>query len=353
MGISANLESESIPQLYAPCWVNRTNLWVKRLPGPGWAYYLGLAFVLFLVQTLVSWIEGVFPVGTVLPVQGFLVGVIALFLALFHYLDDRAGAALVLLRPYLTASEESYQELYYKLTSLPNRPVLLASMVILTINILTEIIREPYLPGALISFQVSATLFRILYLVCWWEFGAFLYHTIYQLRLINHIYTKHTQVNLFRMKPFYAFSNLSAVTAGSLALIIYGWLVTNPDVPINDPVVFVWVLVFLIVALVTFLLPQVGMHRLEVAEQVRLLDQAYLRLEATITELHQELDDGNLEKMEGLNFAIASLETELNTLKGIRTWPWEPETLQILVTALALPLGLWIIQFVLERIMGG
>lgn len=135
-------------------------------------------------------------------------------------------------------------------------------------------------------------------------------------------------------------------------MIIYGFLLVNPSVSWNDPIVIVWVVIFILSALVTFIWPQLGMHRLQVAEQERLLDEAYRRLERTINELHQQLDDGELARMEELNFAIASLEMEVNALKKIRTWPWEPETLQLLITALALPLGLWIIQLIFERILG-
>jgi hypothetical protein len=87
-------------------------------------------------------------------------------------------------------------------------------------------------------------------------------------------------------------------------------------------------------------------------EQERLLDEVYLRLEATVSELHRQVDIGEYGAMEDLSYAITSLETEVNAIKGIRTWPWEPETLQILVTALAMPLGLWLIQIILERVLG-
>jgi len=102
----ANSQRESKPQPYAPSWADRFTAWVGRLPGPSWLYYLGLGLVLLLVQAIVLWIEGTFPIGTFLPVQGFLAGVIAFWLVLFHYLDERAGAALTTLRPALKASEE-------------------------------------------------------------------------------------------------------------------------------------------------------------------------------------------------------------------------------------------------------
>jgi hypothetical protein len=302
--------------------------------------------------TIALWIEGASPTGTILPEHIFLAGVIAFFLAMFYYLDEWAGAALMMLRKDLTVGDKKYHELLFQLTTLPRGMTIIASVVILALNFLGEAIGEPYYLEALNNFPVSANLMRIVYLICWSVFGAFMYHTIHQLSLISTVYTKHTHIHLFRTKPFFAFSNLSAFTAGSLVMIIYGFLLANPSVPRDDPILIVWIVIFIISALVTFVWPQLGLHRLQVAEQERLLNEAYLRLEKTITELHQQLDDGELGRMEELNFAIASLEMEVNALKKISTWPWEPETLQLLITALALPLGLWIFQLIFERILG-
>jgi hypothetical protein len=342
---------DTIGLQYAPSWIDKLTACVAQLPGPSWAYYLGLWVIILLIQSVISWNEGAIPIGTLNLPQVFISGVIAFFLALFYYLDERAGVAMYILQPALTTSEEKFQQLYYKITTLPSLPAILASVVMLAMALLNELINETYYPEALLSFPTSAFTFRVFYLVAWFLFGVFMYHTIHQLRLINQIYTMYTRINLFRMKPLYAFSYLSALTAGSLAILIYGFLLVNPNVDIYHPGILVWVVVFLVSALVTFILPQLGMHRLQEAEQERCLDEAYLRLQATINVLHQGLDTGELENMEDLNFAIASLEIEINTLKKIRTWPWEPETLQILITALAFPLGLWVIQFIVERIL--
>ncbi|MGB3904338.1 MAG: hypothetical protein WBB22_05400 [Anaerolineae bacterium] len=83
-----------------------------------------------------------------------------------------------------------------------------------------------------------------------------------------------------------------------------------------------------------------------------MLDENFLLLEARIVELHERLNSGNLEGMENLNLAIASLEIEQNALSRIPTWPWQPETVRLLITALLLPLGLWITQLVLQAILG-
>jgi hypothetical protein len=89
-----------------------------------------------------------------------------------------------------------------------------------------------------------------------------------------------------------------------------------------------------------------------VEEKGRLLDECSLRIEASITELHQRVDSESLEGMDDLNKTIASLETEQNLLERIPTWPWQPETVRLLVTALALPLVLWLVQYILQRAIG-
>jgi hypothetical protein len=348
----ANPRSGGKPQPYARSWANRFTAWVGRLPGPSWSYYLGLGLVLSIAQAIVLWVEGAFPAGT-LPVHGYLAGAIALILALFHYLDERAGAALATLRPALKASEQEYSELHYRLTTLPMGSTLLASLVVLAAALLNEVFAgEPYRLEALDPFPISANLLRFVYILCWCVFGAFIYHTVHQLRLIDRIYTRHTRISLFRMKPLYAFSNLTAFTAGSLTVIPYGFLAVSPGVVINDPAVLVPVLIIQSVAVATFIWPQLGIHRLQVAEKDRLLDEVHQRLKATIVELHRRVDDGELEKMDELSGTFANLETESSILKGIPTWPWQPETVRWLVTALVLPLGLWVVQFVLQRVLG-
>jgi hypothetical protein len=152
------------------------------------------------------------------------------------------------------------------------------------------------------------------------------------------------------MKPLYAFSSVTALTAVSSTVIPYAWAAINGT--LSDPIAIGMTLPFTILAFASFVWPLLGLHRLLVEEKERLLDEAALRFEAAIVELHQRMDSGKLEGMTDMNMAIASLELEQNALNRIPTWPWQPETVRWLVTALVLPLGLWIIQFVLQRLLG-
>ncbi len=351
---TTNPNNQTGTQTYAPSWVDRITAWVAGLPGPNWSYYLGLGLVLFLVQAIVSWVEGAFPIGGFDSAQAFLAAAIPFVLALIHYFDVRAEAALVGMRLALKVTEKEYAIMLHKLTTLPVMPTLLAGLAALACVFLLEIPGEPYHREALDPFPISASLLRSLYFVCWWVFGTLVYHTVHQLRQINRTYTQHTRINLFRMKSLYAFSNLSALTAGSLAAIPYAWLFAHQATELirEDPVVLIFYLIVTSFAVVTFLWPQLGIHRLQVAEKERMLDEAHVRFEAIILELHQRVDNGNLEGIGELHTVLASLETERSALDRVPTWPWEPEVLRLLITALALPLGLWFIQIVLQRVLG-
>ena len=275
-----------------------------------------------------------------------------LLLALPPFLDNRADTGLKTIRPALETTEEQYGQLRYQLTTLPARPTLLASLTMAIFILLLGATRgRDSSIEALATWPISANLFYVLYLIGWWNFGAFLYHTIHQLRVINRIYTRHTRINVFRMRPLYAFSGVTALTAVSLAVPTYGWTALNPD-NLSDPIAIGLAFLITVLALAAFVWPLLGIHRLLVEEKERLLAEISLRSETAMVELLRRIDEGKLEGMGDLSEAIASLETEQNALKRIPTWPWQPETVRSLITALLLPLALWTVQYILQRLLG-
>ena len=124
---------------YAPSWVDRLTGWVKQLPGLSWSYYLGLGLILFIIPTIIFWIEGAVPQGTFSPALGYLTGAIAYILILLHYLDEGAAKALATLQPILKTTKEEYQDLNYHLTTLPGRWTILASIVVVGFVFLSEL----------------------------------------------------------------------------------------------------------------------------------------------------------------------------------------------------------------------
>jgi hypothetical protein len=160
---------------YPPSWADRHKLWVVRLPGPSWPYYLGLELALIALQAAILWAEGAYPVGTLFPSHAFIAVMMPLFLALCHFLDDRAAAAMATLRPALTTSEDQYNRLRYQLTTMPARPALLVSLGGLAfILIMNAITGTPGAFGALAGFPLSNVMIRSMYVVVWWFIALFL-----------------------------------------------------------------------------------------------------------------------------------------------------------------------------------
>jgi hypothetical protein len=335
---------------YNPSWIDHFSDWVTALPGTSWGYYCGLGFTMFVVLSGISWGEGAVPFGTVIPVHIFLASAIAFILGIIPYFDSRAQFALEAIRPSLRIENQKYQELNYQFSNLPAFRTILASILTIVFVFLTEFLSgEPYQIEVLEGYALSMIALRAAYLVCWWLFGAFIYHSIHHLRLINQIYTHHTNIDLFRMNPLYEFSNLTALNAGSLIMLPYGFMFIHSTMILTDPVVLSIYLTISAIALITFLLPQLGIHRLQRMEQQYLLDEINQRYKSTMRQIHSLIDDEKYDQASALRSVLGTLEEEKRVVKGFSTWPWQPETLRWLFTATILPLLMWLVQYFLGQ----
>jgi hypothetical protein len=118
-----------------------------------------------------------------------------------------------------------------------------------------------------------------------------------------------------------------------------------------DPVSIAIIFVTLLLATASFLFPLHDIHRRLVAEKEHLASEANLRLAAMIATLHQRVDSQNLEKMDDVNSAMASLIPEREALSKISTWPWQPETLRGFIGAVVLPIVLWLVTTILGQMI--
>ena len=330
--------SENNKIFYNPSYINHLSNWLEGLSGTTWVYYFGLGAFLLVLQSATAWLEGVIPVGVFLPIHIFLAAAITFIIAVIAFFDRLARSALETIKPSLTIDEVKYKELEYQLTNIPALKSILASALTLTIVVFIEIITgEVFQIEALRGYPISMYLFRVTYLICWWFFGVFIYHTTHQLGLINRIYTNYTLIDLFRMHPLYGFSNLAALTAGSLLMLPYGWLYINPSIKLTNPVVLSMYFIISTIAVITFLLPQLGIHRLQNAEKKYLLDEINQRYKITMEEIHKYVDSRNFNDTSNIISTQNALGSERDTIKKISTWPWQPETFRWLFTAMVLP----------------
>ena len=108
----AEHRSQSI--LYEPSWIDRLTDWVSRLPIPAWVFYPVLGLALALLLSSVAWAGRVD--DPVMFLVNYLLEAMTLvfILALIHYLDHSAAAALVRFRRVLAVDDAAYKELNYQ-----------------------------------------------------------------------------------------------------------------------------------------------------------------------------------------------------------------------------------------------
>ncbi len=343
---------------YPPSWLDRFTEWVERLPGRSWVFYPAIGLVLASILTAVNWADGTYPIGTFNAFHIMIALQTPYFLALTRYLDGVAEAALRNFQPALEVSEEEVDELLYRLTTAPARPALLGSLGGISVNVLLGLL----VPNGFTMFGFStgptSVIFYILSFLMFPVAGAVVYHVIHQLRLVSQIYAEKAIVNLFDLSPLYAFSGLTSKTAVGFLILNYIWVTTAPKQLMSTSAVIGMTIFMAVVSIVTFTWPLLGIHGRLVQEKQRLLRESSQRLEATITELHVLVDAGELHHIDELHaraqflhVTMASLESERSMLTRIPTWPWRPETLRGLVTALLLPLIVFVLQYVLQRFL--
>jgi len=323
----------------------------QRLPVP-----YGIAYViLFLLEVAVmhtlGWLDGTLPPLSFDPIYLLFPLWVWGPLAIMTYLDEVALHALRDFQPLLGKREDEIPRLQYELTTLPSRSVWISGLlwtgvfVVLMYVGFPVVVREySYGPAA-----VAGT----------WIFGLFsfatgsavYYHTIRQLRLVSRILGLVERVNLFQLDPVYAFARLTAKTGVSWLLLTGATLIIFPFGLINVTVVALYFTQVLF-ALGAFVLPLWNVHQRLVDEKRRLLAAVNRRLEATIHRLHQALDGDELARVKEIDTALGGLGSERDVLAGIPTWPWSTATLSGFVSALVLPVALFLIQLALRNLLG-
>lgn len=341
---------------YTPSWLNRFTDWVERLPVPAWAFYVGCWLALFVAYTCVKWLDGIYSPGLLFPFHAVLAGLIVYAIAAAHYIRHVAGNAIRTFRPLLRGDDVLYQDLLFRLTRLPGRGAWLAALIGAAYSVSSALF---LIPGSywhqrrmftsanwsvLADYIMSATMFAMIVVA--------VYQVIHQSRLVSRIYARHTSISLFALGPLYEFSKLTARAALALILGVYVWFASDPS-PLAATANINYVVVLIgagFIALAAFVQPLLGLHGLLVAEKQRLQEENGRQFEIAVAQLHNRVSTNDLEDVEKLEKALSGLVAERNVLEKLRTWPWEPETARVVLTATLLPLVLWVIQRALDRL---
>ena len=346
----------TIPIPYPPSWFDRLESWVERLPIPSWVFYLLIGFVFFLASIAIQWTVEPAMIGKFSPLVTWLCFELGYVLALMHYLDHVAAQAMDKARPTLNGSPEEFASLRYQLTHLPAKGLLIIGIAFASLGalfiymVISSMPLESYTSQNISAHPLFIGYFTFIFIVTWFLYGILIFHTIRQLRLVSRIYAQHVHINLFALGPLYAFSQITARTAIGWLIIVLFWSIANPQ-SYNMFVGLVSGGGFILFAAITFLLPLLGIHNRLTQEKERLRADNDRRMQVAADDLYQQVDSREFQRMTALKDVLTALDIHAKTIHKIPTWPWDPETFRTLITALLLPIALFVIQFVLGKLL--
>jgi len=336
---------------YRPSWIDRLTAAVERLPVPYWLVYLVLFVAEVGIFHAIGWADGWVPRFRFEPLLLLFPIWLCGPLAIMTYLDGVALESLRAFRPLLEVDDEALKHLEYKFTTMPFRPVIMSGLFWSATYVIFYYVAFP-IWKQLYSVGPLATKWGIVTGLFTYFAGATIYyHTIRQLRLVSQTVATVRRFNLFRLDPVYAFSRLTARTGVAWVFLVSVTLLIFP-LSLSPVPLIILSTIQITLALAAFVLPLWSVHQRLVSEKRSLIADLNLQVEAAIRRLHRHLDEDDPSTITGAKDAFAGLAAERDVLAKIPTWPWRAGTLTGILSALALPIVLFLIQVALERWLG-
>lgn len=335
---------------YAPSWMNVLGARLERLPGPTWlAYLLGVGTIIAVSLLVAGERERV--------ANGGLFGLVYYSalplgaLRLMHALDRTADRAIGSLRPLLNSDDVAIEQLRYRLSVAPARPAAIVSVVAFVITPIGYAL-DPIASGIA---DLSPVQLGFRYV---WEslitavFLVLILHTARQLRLIDGIHGSLQRIDVFDQGPLYGLSQLTATTGVGLVVLLAPSLFMLP--PAAD-VTFVlitaaWYVGAVVAAAVAFVVPLRGIHSRLAVEKQGLQRDLGRRVSVSVEAMARgtSADAATLEEHHRM---LSSLVTARDVVDRVPTWPWRTGALTGFLSAVLLPLVLFIVQQALSRIV--
>jgi hypothetical protein len=341
------------PRPYPPSWLDRLLDWLDALPGPRILAYGALAVFNVALTNAALWTSGLLPVGALDPAQTFWGLYVPLLLVTVRYLDTVASESFSAFLPALGEAEDTRQ--LYELTVIPRGPAALILVLVIP-GTLAYYLADP-VGSQVVGYSALGIVLRgVGEIVAGAVILVLVYRTLRQLRVVAHLHRVARRVDIFEPRPLYAFSRLTSQTAIALGVFIGApvfvvqpafsspnfWLLWGP-----------WLVGIPAVAVAVFVIPMIGLHRRLEVEKAHLLAAADDRLRRLLPELDAMVDAREIDRADGMGKLLAAQQSQRDLLARLPTWPWSPGTLRGFLSALLLPVALFLIQRYLAALLPG
>jgi len=343
---------------YSPSWFNRIVTAIESLPGPPWAYYLALAPAEALLNNALRWLDGSLQPGTFDVFRVAEAPFIPYMLAAIYYLGRTAISSIESFRPVLAMEKPAYEKIRYELATTPAKQGLVVGILGIAVGIM-NLRNDPAGYGISDATSGVTNAYVVVFAVMASAVGvAFLYHSTRQLWMVNRIHAAAKHIDIFESTTLYSFSRLTVRSGIAILIMVYYLNFFLNTIQLQGSAVGVTplttgiVVVGNVIAIASFILPLYGMHLKLAQEKMGLIEQISRRFKTIFGKLHEAIDTDDMERVSAVNKAIASLTVERETLMRISTWPWAPGTLRGFVSAIALPIIIFLITRILDRFLG-
>jgi hypothetical protein len=337
---------------YRPGVLSRVLAWVDALPGHGWWVYPLLFAVLFAWSHGVLWASGHVPIGSTLQVVTVSLFYPPYTLAAIALINRSADRALAAFWPATGWPDEERDAWRYRFINSPAGFGLAA----FAFGVIVAVIA---------FFSASAAVFgtgddRLVLFVAYLPVAALGYavvllafiHTTHQLRLVARIHREATAIDPFDRVSVYAFSSMTAVTGLAYLASGYFTLVFNGAFQAGNFVALVVLVTLFAIAIACFVLPLWGIHDRLVDEKQVLARDVELRLSQLTEDMYRRIDGRELEATKAVSDALVGVAEIRKRISDIPTWPWRPQVLSGFLSALLVPVAVYVLTRALGNQLG-
>jgi hypothetical protein len=274
-------------------------------------------------------------------------------LAAIHFLDRAGNQAMAAFRPALDLTDAEIEARRYELVTLPaGRTVWLMLALGAAIGLGVVGTQDP---NALALFgrtrQEALLLITPFAIAGYMGFAAVIWHTIRQLRSVARLH-REARLDLFDPGPLYAFSALAMRTGFVWIFVGYYSLTVSGAYVAGNAVALPVSISNFVVAAACFILPLYGLHGRLVVEKARLRHEASTRVEAMTAELYRRVDGRELAGIKEITDAYTGVVSARDQVLKLPTWPWPPRAIGQFVTALVLPIVIYLVSRFIGQQLG-
>ena len=190
-----------------------------------------------------------------------------------------------------------------------------------------------HLPGYVLGYAFSAVGFAFLVRWTW---------------LVTRIHSEATAVDPFDPGPIHAFSRLTGANGLTTLIVVYYSFSVNASAQAGNVPSLAFLATSMALGMAAFVVPLWGMHQRLVRAKSAMLRDVERRTTAVSGDLYARIDAGDLAATETVEHALASLAAVRARAVALPTWPWSPQLFRGFVSALVLPVVLFILTRVAE-----